>query len=369
MYKVLEVNVDDHLYGGVYAMITDVIRMAPPDIKIDIAALEPFDKQKNIDALSAYDCRVFYVGASGNKILKQFRIYRNVKALIMKQQYDVVHLHSDVAHKILVSALAARKCGVKRILFHSHANDVEGRFPRLRRLFHKSCAMLLKGIPAIYLATSDEAGKWMYPFAARDMIRVQRNGVAYERFYFDKTVRDAVRKELNLENAFLLGAFGRFVYQKNPFYLLDILPQVLSRCPETHLLCIGEGPLRDEFIQKAHKQGLTEHVTVLDTTDHIERYYQAIDVLLLPSNFEGFGLVAVEAQISDTPVIASDKVPATTKITDKIAYLPIEADSVKEWSEAIIRYRGHLKRDMRGRIPLQYDIRNTTNDLADLYRV
>ena len=369
MYKVLEVNVDDHLHGGVYAMMTEVIRLRPPDIKIDIAALEPFDRQENIDALRAYDCRVFYVGASGNKILKQIHIYQNVKALIMKQQYDVVHLHSDVAHKILVSALAARKCGVKRILFHSHANDVEGRFPRLRRLFHKSCARLLKGIPAIYLATSDEAGKWMYPFAPRDMIRVLRNGVAYERFYFDKNVRDAVRKELNLENAFLLGAFGRFVYQKNPFYLLELLPRVLAHCPETHLLCIGEGPLRDDFLQEAHKQGLTEHITVLNITDHIERYYQAIDVLLLPSNFEGFGLVAVEAQISDTPVIASDKVPAMTKITDKIAYLPIDADSAKVWSEAIIRYRGHLKGDMRGRISLQYDIRKLTDELAQLYRV
>ena len=368
MYRVLEINVDDHLYGGVYAMITNVIRLLPSDIQADIAAFEPFDKQEHIDALLPYDCHVYYVGSAGNKLKKQLTVYRNVKKLLSEQHYDVVHLHSDVAHKILIPAYAAQKSGIKRIILHAHAEDVEGNFVHLRRLFHRLCAIWLKRIPAVCLATSAEAGRWMYPWAPEGTVRIQNNGVEYARFYYDEETRNTVRRKLNKQNAFLLGAFGRFVYPKNPFYLLDILEKVHAQYPETHLLCIGEGPMRKSFQQAAKKRGMSEWITILDDTDHIERYYQAIDVLLLPSHSEGFGLVAVEAQISGTPVVASDNVPAMTKISDEIAYLPITPDAVPTWCDAISELRTHQKKDMHGSVDEVYDISHIVNDLASLYR-
>ena len=192
--KVLEVNVDDHLYGGVYVLVKSIIQYLPKHIRADVAALEPFDDKNHITELNEYGSEVYYVGSKRNKVLKQIDIYRNIKQLIKEKQYDVVHLHSDVSHKILVSALAARKA--PKLVFHAHANDAEGKFLILRRIFHKMCCVFLKRIPADYLATSADAGKWMFPWAKKEDVIVLNNGIDYHRFEFDIKKREEKRKEL-----------------------------------------------------------------------------------------------------------------------------------------------------------------------------
>ena len=74
MTKVLEVNVDDKDSGGVYALVRNVIINNKSDVKIDIAAIEKFEKQSNIATLKEHDCDVYYVGFQGSKFKKQIRI-------------------------------------------------------------------------------------------------------------------------------------------------------------------------------------------------------------------------------------------------------------------------------------------------------
>ena len=47
-------------------------------------------------------------------------------SLLKKEKYDVVHIHSDVANKLFVSGLAAKRCGVKHIMLHAHASGMDG---------------------------------------------------------------------------------------------------------------------------------------------------------------------------------------------------------------------------------------------------
>ena len=94
MTKVLEVNVDDNGYGGVYALVKNVIAHKPDSLQIDIACQEPFEKQENIDALNAMGTQIYYVGCSGNKIIKQRHIYNHLKQLMRTKEYDYVHIHS-----------------------------------------------------------------------------------------------------------------------------------------------------------------------------------------------------------------------------------------------------------------------------------
>lgn len=363
--KVLEVNVDDYLHGGVYQLVTEWVRLMPPEFKIDIAALEPFEDPAHIEALKEQNCDVYYVGADINKIKKQRAIYRNMRELIEREHYDVVHLHSDVAHKILVSGLAAKKCKVPKIIFHSHANDVEGSHKKLRIMFHKMCAKVLKGIPAVRIATSEDAGKWMFP-GSKNFI-VLDNGIDYAKYYYSGETRERVRQEMGLEDRFVIGFVGRFVDQKNPFYLLDIMSRVHTEIPDAVLVCIGQGRFEDEFKSRARDMGLDEKIIMLGGVDNVPDYYQAMDALIMPSNFEGFGLVAVEAQISGTPIIASEYVPDMTRISDLITYLPIGAEDADKWAEALKGFKAHAKYDVRAEIDHKYDMSRMIATLADIY--
>lgn len=367
MIRVLEVNVDDHLYGGVYVLVKNIIRLLPENIKADIAALEPFDKEEHIEEFRTYGSTVYYVGSKRNKLLKQLDIYKNVKKLIDQNRYDVVHLHSDVSHKILVSALAAQKS--KIIVFHSHANDVEGKHKQLRRAFHRVCCWFLKLIPAIYVATSEDAGKWMYPWAKKDDIIILDNGIDYSRFEFAPEKREEIRKELSIkDDVFLIGLFGRFVYQKNPLFAIKIFKAICEESQTSRLLCIGEGPLKEEFIQLLRQEGLYDKAIFIGNTDTIEDYYQAIDALIMPSNFEGFGLVAVESQISGTPTFVSTNVPKITKISNLICYLPIEDEMVQAWCEGVLETRNYVKHNVNNEIDNKYELRVLVDRIAKIYK-
>ena len=365
--KVLEVNVDDHLYGGVYVLVRSIIQYLPKCIKADIAALEPFDNMNHITELNRYGTEVYYVGSKRNKILKQIDIYRNIKQLVKEKQYDVVHLHSDVSHKILVSALAARKA--PKLVFHAHANDAEGRFLILRRMFHKICCILLKRIPANYLATSTDAGKWMFPWAKKGDVIVLNNGIDYNRFNYDVKIREEKRKELGYrEDEFVVGLFGRFVSPKNPIFAIEILQAVLEKDPRIKMLCIGEGPLKQNFIQELKRRNLEGNVRILGNTDHIEKYYQAIDALIMPSKFEGFGLIAVESQISGTPTFVSINVTDMTKITDLICYLPTQLEDIDKWRDKILEARSYKKTSIMNRIDKKYELQKLVNTIVSIYQ-
>ncbi len=366
MIKVLEVNVDDHLYGGVYVLVKSIISNLPSNITADIAALEPFDDNKHIEEFNKNGSDVYYVGSKKNKILKQLDIYKNVKKIVKENKYDVVHLHSDVSHKILVSALASRSAD--KLIFHSHANDAEGRHLLIRRVFHKFCGLFLKKIPATYIATSSEAGKWMFPWADENQVTILGNGIDYQRFKFDAKKRKAKREELKIEDDILLiGLFGRLVPAKNPLYCIKILQSITEQESKIKLLCIGEGPLKDNFIMRLKEEGIEDYVLFVGNTDKIEDYYQAVDVLIMPSNFEGFGLVAVESQISGTPTIVSDNVSEKTKISDLISYVPIQEDTVDQWCGHLMKARSYVKHDVTNEIDKKYELQQFVKKIVEFY--
>ncbi len=366
MIRVLEVNVDDHLYGGVFVLVRSIIKNMPNDFKVDIAALEPFDEKKHIDEFNECGSEVYYVGSRRNKIWKQFDIFKNVKKLVDMNQYDVVHLHSDVSHKILVSALAARNA--KKLVFHAHACDTEGGFRHLRIIFHRICCLFLKRIPAAYVATSCDAARWMFPWADDKRVQILDNGVDYQKFIFNQKVRDAKRNELKIkEDTFLVGFFGRFVFPKNPLFVLKVFKLLLEKNNNAKLLCIGEGPLKEEFIEGINKYNITAQSIIMGNTDYIEEYYQALDALIMPSNYEGFGLVAVESQISGTPTLVSNKVPQMTEISRLIHYLPIDSGAESTWVEELERAKSYVKHNIYEELDEKYEIKKLVNKIITIY--
>lgn len=366
MLRVLEVNVDDHLYGGVYVLVKNIIANLPPNITADIAALEPFDDNKHIKELENYGSTVYYVGSKRNKILKQLDIYRNVKRIVAQNEYDVVHLHSDVSHKILVSALAARKA--KKLIFHSHNNDAEGKHIIIRRMFHRFCCLFLRMIPATYIATSSDAGRWMFPWTNDNQVIILDNGIDYQRYEYNAEVRKEKRKELLInDKEFVIGLFGRFVYQKNPSFAMNVLEKLAGKDKDIKMLCIGEGPLKQDIIRELKKRKLDDKVIFIGNTDKIEDYYQAIDALIMPSNFEGFGLVAVESQISGTPTLVSNNVPEKTRISDLIQFLPIQEEDVEQWCNLLIDAKTYVKHNVSDEIDKKYELRTLVKAVAEIY--
>ena len=368
MKKILEVNVDDMGFGGVYSLVRNVILAKPAGTTLDIACIEPFEQQKNIDELAEHGCTVHYVGYAGNKIKKQIVILRNLKQLIRKGGYEAVHIHGDVAYKLLVYSVAARLAGVKTILLHSHASGTDGNHRGLKRKLHMASRRFLKWTGTGYVSCSDLAADWMFPNVKTGKITIIHNGVDLDKFRFDPVKRAAVRSEWGLEDAFVLGHVGRFEYQKNHTYLIDIFAAVRDRVPDARLFLVGEGSLQDEMRKKVEDLGLSDRVIFAGLSREVEKLLSGFDVFVLPSHFEGLPIVGVEAQAAGLPVLFADTITKEARLTDDAWFLPIGEGDVPQWADKLAALNGAERGDPYERLKAQhFSLDDTIQEFLDLY--
>lgn len=186
-----------------------------------------------------------------------------------------------------------------------------------------------------YWCCSEDAGKFMFPNKVWNSLIVIKDAVNLNKYAFSEKNRDDIRKEHGIKNELVIGHVGRFTIAKNQKYLLDIFKEILRKEPNAKLLFIAEGELEDDIKLYAKQIGVYNGVVFTGHIDDVSKYYSAMDVFLLPSIFEGFGMVLIEAQASGTPCIASANVPIDAKVTEGIEFLSIE-ESPKKWAEKTI---------------------------------
>lgn len=368
MKKILEVNVDDMGFGGVYSLVRNVILAKPAGTTLDIACIEPFEQQKNIDELADHGCTVHYVGYAGNKVKKQFVIIQNLKILIREGGYEAVHIHGDVAYKLLVYSVAARLSGVKTILLHSHASGTDGNHRDLKRKLHMASRRFLKWTGTGYVSCSDLAADWMFPNVKANKITIIHNGVDLDKFRFDPEDRAAVRNAWGLEDAFVLGHVGRFEYQKNHEYLVDIFEAVKQRVPNAKLFLVGEGSLQEDIRKKVDALGLSDDVIFAGLSREVAKLLSGFDVFVLPSHFEGLPIVGVEAQAAGLPVLFADTITKEAKLTEDSWFLPIGENDVAQWAEKLEALTDAKRGDPYDRLKAQhFSLQDTIQEFLDLY--
>ena len=147
-------------------------------------------------------------------------------------------------------------------------------------------------------------------------------------------VRNKIRKELEIEDKFVVGHIGRFVYQKNHDFLIDIFYELLKIKKNSILLLIGEGELMQEIKNKVHRLKIDSYVKFLGVRETYQ-LYQAFDVFLLPSRYEGLPVVGVEAQISGVPCVFSSSMTKETRFTDNLVFVDKESRK-DEWVNQIL---------------------------------
>ena len=136
-------------------------------------------------------------------------------------------------------------------------------------------------------------------------------------------------------------------------------------------MLIGEGPDEQDFKEKIRKEQLDDMVIFYGTTNKVQELFMAMDVFLLPSHFEGLPIVGVEAQASGLPVIFSDQIDRSAKLTDSVSFLRTELENTSEWVEKILKLQEkESNREKTYYILKQkrFSIQDTVNEFLELYK-
>ena len=225
--------------------------------------------------------------------------------------------------------------------------------------------------PTDYCACSVVAGEWKYPKAIVDhKLKVLKNGVDLEKFAFNEETKCEIRKKLAIpEDAFVLGHVGRFSYQKNHEYLIDIFARLCGTRDDVRLLLVGEGELEQNIKDKVNNLGLQDKVIFYGTTDAPQKIFSAIDIFALPSNFEGLPIVGVEAQASGLPVVFSDRITREAAILDNVRYIAIDDAHISEWCSSIEEFLTIQRKDTYDDMKRAgFGIQDTRNSFYKLYK-
>lgn len=245
---------------------------------------------------------------------------------ILKTGIDVIHIHGNSGTMAMEAGLA-KLCGVKKVLVHAHSTKTD----------HPMVSNILK-YPMIFfadqrIACSRASGAWLY---GNWKHMVMNNAIDISRFRFDPETRAQCRAEFGIKEEFLVGHIGNFYEPKNHGYLIDIFRELLKQKPDAKLLLAGRGPDFDAVVERVNKLQLQDAVIFAGRRTDVERIYQALDVFVMPSLWEGLPLVLLEAQASGLPVVASDRITKDVQCAQNFWYLPIEEDP-KVWAEMLIK--------------------------------
>ena len=179
-----------------------------------------------------------------------------------------------------------------------------------------------------------------------------------------------VRVEGINDDIFLFGHIGRFDPQKNHYLLLKIFSECLAYGLPCQLIIIGAGEQEEQIINWVNEFDIKDNVIFAGQHAELADYYSAMDLFLFPSKYEGLGIVAVEAQCSGLPVVASTGVPLEAKVTDRFYFVPLDAP-LEQWrqviSTALINCKDNRESYQRVIEDSMYNLSKTTDYLQRLY--
>lgn len=368
MKYILEVNVDDKGYGGVFSFVRNVVRYIDTSrFTISICAFEPFEKEEHKRFISDYGGQVFDCSAHGFFITKQIKTCYKFYHLLKAHRFDVLHIHSDVSYKLLLYGVVARLAGKSDIVVHSHSTGVEGRYIHLKHCLQFIAKRILSLTNFYKVACSRLAAEWMYTTKQAKQALIIKNGINLEAFRYDRIKSQHIRQELSIGKQPIIGTVARFSYQKYPEKLLEVFRVLHKQNPDVILLWIGMGPLRDKIIKKANKYNLNQNILFYGNSDRVQDLYQAMDTFVLTSRFEGLCIAAIEAQAAGIPCLCSAEMSPETKLTDDYCSLSIN-EKDETWAEKIKQLMSYPRRDTYLDLKRRgYDLEDSVKRVEEIY--
>ncbi len=235
------------------------------------------------------------VKVSNLSFLNPFKMYR-IYTLLKRERIHTIIL--NLSEDVKAAGPAAKLAGVKNIIYR-RGSAIPIKNSLLNRLLFK---WILTGIIANSQQTRHTILQNNPQLFPEDKIRVIYNGISIE----NPCLLKAPPLYERHPGEIVLGNAGRLVAQKGQKYLIEIARRLKQRHLKFKLLIAGDGKCLDELKQLVLMHDVVNEVLFLGFVQDIHRFMETIDIFLLPSLWEGFGYVIVEAMAAERPVIAFD---------------------------------------------------------------
>lgn len=351
--------------GGAETMIMNLYRnIDRTKVQFDFVenSFEPAAFDEEIRALGG---RIYHCPHYNGKNHFQYKKWWNDFFAEHAGEYGIIHGHIGSTAAIYLKI--ARRFGLFTI---AHSHNVRTQL-NVREIIYAIYSYPVRFIADQCFACSKAAGISRYgQKIGNDSGRciVFHNAIDTEQFHFDPSERNAMRTRLRVNGRIVIGHVGRFSEQKNHGFLLRVFHNIVAKAPNAVLLLVGDGALREKIETYITDHGLRENVILTGIQNDVAPYYQAMDVFLFPSLYEGLPVTLVEAQTSGLPCVISDMVPGESILAPDLVTVQSLEQSAEQWADHVLARLQGERTDHSDVIKLcGYDISETAKWLEGFY--
>lgn len=321
------------------------------------------------EEVSAYGGKIYVVPQA----VKGWRKYCKALDKFFKEhhnEYIAVHLQASSLSNI-TTLYYAKKYSVPIRIIHSHSTSVgqKGFIRMFHLLIHHLSKPFVSRVATHYLGCSDKALDWLFKgTTVRQKAIIVKNGIKTEDYKYNPTIRKKIRSEFLIEDNLVIGHVGRLAEVKNHTFLLKIFREILKLKPNSFLMLVGDGPLKDNIQKQAQELGIVDRIIFTGIRPDVNRLLQGIDIIVMPSLYEGLPMCLVEAQASGLPLLLSDTISKQSKLLKNVQFMSL-TDTPEKWGEEAIALVNHTERTDTSAIIEEngFDIKKTTAQLVDIY--
>lgn len=357
MIRVLQVvNIMDR--AGLETMLMNYYR------NIDRSVIQ-FDFLTHREEKGAYDDEI---EALGGKIYHAPRLYPQNYMEYFKymnqffeehSEYQIIHSHIDSMSAFPLLMAKYNKIPVR--IAHSHTSrlDLDAKLP-----IKYIAKLIVPFVANYYFACGEKAGKFLF---GKRSFSIIHNAVNLSRYSFNEEKRKEIRAELKLEDKFVIGHVGRYCYIKNQLFLLQVVEELLKSNVNVALFLIGKGPDEQKLKKEVLRLGLEKHVHFFIDRSDVDNLYQAMDIFVMPSLFEGLPVVGIEAQANGLRCLLSDNISKEVICTSSVEFLSLNSDA-ETWAKKISTMATIRNVDAKQQLKLEgYDINTESKKLQERY--
>lgn len=298
------------------------------------------DYKGQLDRFKPYTSNIYSV-----PMVREVELKNDIKAIlkvrkILKQiKPDIVYLHSSKAGAIGRIALAFNF--KTKILYNAHGwyfnAQISDKKRKIFALIEKILA--IKTDKIINISKSEYESALKYKIAPKKKMCIIENGIDFTKFENNDKYREETRKKYHIENnEIVIGVVGRLTEQKDPMTMIKAFELVYKENKNTRLMYVGSGELEKNVKQYAKEKNILDMIIITGWVNNVEQYIPAFDIAVLPSKWEGFGLVLIEYMACDKPIIATNVGGIKDIIENEKNGLLVEVENEKQLQEAIKKY-------------------------------
>lgn len=298
------------------------------------------DYKGQLDRFKPYTSNIYSV-----PMVREVELKNDIKAIlkvrkILKQiKPDIVYLHSSKAGAIGRIALAFNF--KTKILYNAHGwyfnAQISDKKRKIFALIEKILA--IKTDKIINISKSEYESALKYKIAPKKKMCIIENGIDFTKFENNDKYREETRKKYHIENnEIVIGVVGRLTEQKDPMTMIKAFELVYKENKNTRLMYVGSGELEKNVKQYAKEKNILDKIIITGWVNNVEQYIPAFDIAVLPSKWEGFGLVLIEYMACDKPIIATNVGGIKDIIENEKNGLLVEVENEKQLQEAIKKY-------------------------------